>query len=256
MSETSGNKKSLKELNILCSICARGGSKGVPNKNLRLLKGKPLIAHSIAAARETGMFDAIAVSSDSEEILKAAKEWGADYIIKRPDELATDSAAKVPSIQHCMLESEKLAGKTYDVVCDLDATAPLRNADDIRGSVQLLLDNDCTNVLSGMIARRSPYYNLLELNDEGYTVFSKSLPKTVIRRQDAPPCFDANSSIYVWYRDSLLESPFVVREKTMMYVMPEERSLDIDSELDFKIVQYLMEHHVADVNAAGTDNPA
>jgi CMP-N-acetylneuraminic acid synthetase len=154
-----------------------------------------------------------------------------------------------------MLEAEKLAGKRYDVICDLDATAPLRNEEDIRGSVQLLLDNDCSNVLSGMLARRSPYYNLLEVNEGGYIIFSKTLPKTVIRRQDAPPCFDANSSIYVWHRESLLESPFVVREKTMMYIMPEERSLDIDSELDFKIVQYLMEHHFAEKDAPGATNP-
>jgi len=236
----------LKDLSIICTICARGGSKGVPNKNFRPLAGKPLIAHTVTQAKESGLFDAIAVSSDSDEILRIAGEWGADHLVKRPDELATDNAAKVPSMQHCVQEVENRTGKKFDVVVDLDATAPLRLPEDIRGTVELLLSEKCSNVLSGNEARRSPYYNLLELNDEGYIVFSKPLPKSVMRRQDAPPCFDANASIYAWRRDSLFETDQVIREATLLYVMPEDRSHDIDSELDFKIVELMMAHRAAE----------
>jgi N-acylneuraminate cytidylyltransferase/CMP-N,N'-diacetyllegionaminic acid synthase len=232
----------LANLSIICTICARGGSKGVPNKNVRLLGGKPLIAHTVTQAKATGLFDAIAVSSDSEQILRIAGEWGADHLVKRPAALATDNAAKVPSMQHCVQEVEKRTGKTFDVVVDLDATAPLRLPEDIRGTVELLLSQPCSNVLSGNHARRSPYYNLLELDERGYIVFSKPLPDSVMRRQDAPPCFDANASIYAWRRDSLFESPQVIREATLLYIMPEERSHDIDSELDFKIVELMMQH--------------
>src|SRR5438045_2301672 len=94
----------------LCTICARGGSKGIKGKNIRALLGKPLIAYSIEQAKMSGLFDAIAVSSDSDAILEAAGKCGADYLIKRPAELATDQAPKVPVIRHCVAEAEKLEG--------------------------------------------------------------------------------------------------------------------------------------------------
>src|SRR5690554_2382319 len=103
-------------MHAICSICARGGSKGVENKNIRSMLGKPLIAYSIMQARVAGCFEYIAVSSDSAEILAVAKEYGADFCISRPAELASDQAAKLPVIQHCLVEAERLAGKTFDVI--------------------------------------------------------------------------------------------------------------------------------------------
>src|SRR5687768_5637382 len=107
----------------VCTICARGGSKGVAGKNLRPLLGRPLIAHSIEQARATGLFEAVAVSSDSAEILEAARAVGADHAIVRPAELATDQAAKLPAIRHALLEVERLRGEAFDVLVDLDATS-------------------------------------------------------------------------------------------------------------------------------------
>ena len=94
----------------LCSVCVRGGSKGVPNKNIRPLLGKPLLIHSLNQARDSGLFDCIVVSSDSQKILKLAKDWGVDHAIERPAELATDSAAKLPVIQHCFRTEETMSG--------------------------------------------------------------------------------------------------------------------------------------------------
>ena len=224
----------------LCTICARGGSKGVKGKNLRELAGKPLIVHSMEQARASGLFDTLAVSSDSDEILEVARKWGCDFLIKRPDELATDHAAKLPVIQHCVAEVERLSGREFDTLVDLDATSPLRLPADIVGAVSLLESAGCGNVLTGMPARRSPYFNLVEVNASGFVHLSKPLSQSVVRRQDAPPCYDMNASIYVWNRPVLFESGGLFKADTRLYVMPEERSIDIDSELDFKFVEFLI----------------
>lgn len=231
-----------KKIARLCTICARGGSKGVKNKNIRDLHGKPLIAYSILQAQESGLFDGIAVSSDSEEILAAAAAWGVNHLIKRPDELATDQAAKLPAICHCVLETEQAIGTIFDVIVDLDATSPLRIADDIVQCVQLLESRGISNVITGTPARRSPYFNLVELDEQGYARLSKKLEQPVVRRQDAPKCYDMNASVYAWRRESLFTSSAVFNPDTLLYEMPEDRSIDIDSELDFKLVSLLMSH--------------
>ena len=223
----------------ICTICARGGSKGVKNKNIRTLLGKPLIAHSILQAKASGLFDCIAVSSDSDEILATAGKWGADYLIKRPDELATDQSAKLPVIQHCVAEVECISGQTFDVVVDLDATSPLRIPEDIVGSVRLLEERGVSNVITGAPARRSPYFNMVEVDEHGVPRLSKQLNTPVVRRQDAPKCYDMNASIYVWRRDTLFSCPTIFNSDTLLYDMPEERSIDIDSELDFRFVEFI-----------------
>ena len=227
-------------MNRLCTICARGGSKGVTNKNIKLLLGKPLIAHTIMQAKKSGLFNYVAVSSDSEEILSVAKVWGADVLIKRPDELATDQAAKLPVIRHALKAVEQQTGQKFHIHVDLDATSPLRNIADIEGAVNMLeSDKGIANVITGALARRSPYFNLVELNTEGYVELSKELSTSIIRRQDSPKCYDMNASIYVWRREVLLAEDKVILPKTALYEMPEERSIDIDSPLDFDFVEFL-----------------
>ena len=229
----------------LCTVCARGGSKGVANKNLRPLAGRPLIAHSLEQARASGLFAAVAVSSDSPEILAAAEAAGADMLIERPAEMATDTAAKLPAIRHCLESAEERCGRRFDVLVDLDATSPLRLPADIAGAVALLEDGEAANVITGAPARRSPYFNLVERRADGTVTLSKPPAAEVVRRQDAPACFDMNASIYVWWRDGFLAHPAVFQDRTMLYEMPDERSLDIDSELDFAIVAFLLERRGA-----------
>lgn len=224
----------------LCTICARGGSKGVKGKNTRELLGKPLIAHSIEQAKASGLFEAIAVSSDSDEILGVAGQYGADMLIKRPAEMASDTAAKLPAIQHCVSEAENRAGRKFNVLVDLDATSPLRLPEDIAGAVRLLEEREVSNVITGAPARRSPYFNLVEVGEDGVVRLSKPLAKAIVRRQDAPKCYDMNASIYVWRHDALFVERAIFQSDTLLYVMPEERSIDIDSELDFKFVEFLM----------------
>ena len=136
-------------MNRLCTICARGGSKGVPGKNLRKLLGKPLIAHSIEQALRTGLFTTVAVSSDSEDILETALVFGAHVLVKRPDFLAADTSPKVPAIKHCVEETERILKTTFEILVDLDATSPLRLKNDIAGVVELLERNNVSNVITG-----------------------------------------------------------------------------------------------------------
>jgi CMP-N,N'-diacetyllegionaminic acid synthase len=227
---------------ILCTICARGGSKGVPGKNIRQLLGKPLIAHSIAHAKESGLFPAVAVSSDSDEILGIAKAYGADIAIKRPVELATDEAGKVPAIAHALKAVEAMTDTHYDLLVDLDATSPLRLPADINAAVAVQEETGCTSVITGSHAHRSPYFNLVECDARGIARLSKTLPQGVVRRQDSPVCFDMNASIYVWKREALLNNPKVFYDDTRLYIMPRERSHDIDDELDFAIVELILGH--------------
>ena len=226
-------------MNRICTICARGGSKGVKNKNIRELLGRPLIAHSILQAKQSGLFTCIAVSSDSDLILAIAKEWGADFLVKRPVKLATDVAAKLPAVKHCVEKIELETNRNFDTIVDLDATSPLRNIDDIRDAVQLLEENNISNVITGMPSRRSPYFNLVELDEKGIAKLSKPLNNPVVRRQDSPKCYDMNASIYVWNRNSFYNNNSIFNEDTHLYIMPEERSIDIDNEIDFEFVEFL-----------------
>ena len=223
----------------LCTICARGGSKGLPGKNLRELFGKPLLAHTIDQARQSGMFAALAVSSDDPAILHVADSLGVDTLVQRPAALATDTVSKLPAIQHCVEEAQRHLGETFTVFVDLDVTAPLRLPEDIVGALNLLEQSGVTNVITGTPARRSPYFNLVETDAHGVAKLSKQLVEPIVRRQDAPPAYDMNASIYAWRTETFLSRPAVFYADTLLYVMPAERSTDIDSEIDFELVKLL-----------------
>ena len=226
-------------MKILCTICARAGSKGVTNKNLRPINSKPLIVYSIEQALATKLFDQIVVSSDSAEIRNVALANGATDAVERPFELASDTAPKLPAIRHCVESSEKKFGQ-FEVIIDLDATAPLRNPEDILGALELLKTTNSDNVITGTPAHRSPYFNLVETNEQGIVHLSKQPRAAVDRRQDSPECFDMNASIYVWRRHALFENETLFTKSTRLFVMPRERSIDIDSQDDFDMVEWLM----------------
>lgn len=224
----------------LCTICARGGSKGVPNKNLRPLLGKPLLAYSIERAREARIFERIAVSSDSAAILAAAKVAGADDMIERPPEMATDTASKLPAIRHALLTVEAQQGVKYDTLTDLDVTSPLRLAEDVHGAVQLRESTGAASVITGTPSHRSPYFNLVEADANGFVNVAKPPQGIVYRRQDVPRTYDMDASIYAWDAVKFCADPKVFYPDTRLFEMPAERSRDIDSEIDFEIVEMLL----------------
>ena len=226
--------------NILCTICARGGSKGVKNKNIKELNGKPLIAYTIEQAKNSGLFEHIVISTDSDNIASVAKQYGAEVFFKRSEEMASDTAGKLDVIKDAFKRSEEYYNRTFDYLIDLDATAPLRSVEDIINSFNQFKENNNDNLITAMPSRRSPYFNLVEQDKDGKVYLSKKLDGAVVRRQDAPKSYDMNASIYIWKRDVILNESSLFLEKTGLYVMPEERSIDIDNELDFKFVEFLM----------------
>lgn len=225
---------------VLCTICARGNSKGVPGKNIRMIGGKPLIHHTIELAKQLGIFEHVVVSTDSDEIMASARKAGAEVFFKRPEHMSTDKAGKLEAIVHAFESSEQYYNERFDLAVDLDATSPLRIADDILKCLDLVIDEGKKTVITAAPSRRSPYFNLIEQDGNGVWSTSKKTQEAVLRRQDAPKCYDMNASVYVWTRDTLLSGLPLFHEQTGVHVMPEERSIDIDSELDFKIVEMIM----------------
>ncbi len=226
--------------NILCTICARGGSKGVKNKNIKELHGKPLIAYTIEQAKASGLFEHIVISTDSDDIANIAIQYGAEVFFKRSEEMASDTAGKLGVIKDAFIRSEKYYSKIFDYLIDLDATAPLRSIEDIINSFNQFKENDNDNLITAMPSRRSPYFNLVEQDKKGKVYLSKKLDSVIVRRQDAPKSYDMNASVYIWRRDAILNENSLFLKNTGLYVMPEERSIDIDNELDFKFVEFLM----------------
>ncbi|HLD22769.1 MAG TPA: acylneuraminate cytidylyltransferase family protein [Sulfuricurvum sp.] len=225
---------------ILCTICARGGSKGVKNKNIKLLNKKPLIAYTIEQAAQSGLFEHIVISTDSDLIATTAQEYGAEVFFKRSPEMASDTAGKLDVIRDAFIRSEAHYQSRFDYLIDLDATAPLRSVQDITDAYAQFLRDDNDNLITAMPSRRSPYFNLVEMDETGKVALSKKLSGGIVRRQDAPKSYDMNASIYIWKRDIILNENSLFLGKTGLYVMPEERSIDIDTELDFEFVEFLM----------------
>lgn len=230
----------MKNSKILCTICVRGGSKGLKNKNIKLLNNIPLIAHTIKQAQKSELFDQIVVSTDSDQIMKIAKEYNAEVFFKRSEELSNDTAGKVKVIQDAFKRSEAYFNTQYDYHFDLDATSPLRLVSDIYNAFNQFLKNDYDLLQSGMIARKSPYFNLVELNKDNHIILSKELKEPILRRQDSPKCYDLNASIYIWKRNTILNYDTVFVDNSGLYIMPEERSIDIDTQLDFDFVEFIM----------------
>lgn len=229
---------------VLCTICCRGGSKGVKNKNIRFILGKPLIAYTIEQAKESKIFDHIILSTDSQEIADVGKQYGAEVFFLRDPQLATDKSGKLNVIQDALLKSEEHYKKQFDFICDLDVTSPLRNVQDIVQAYEQLIQDKNEILITASPSRKNPYFNLIEKfskNGKEYIELAKKSNAPILCRQDAPKCYDMNASIYIWKRDALLSSKGLFGEKTSLYVMPEDRSIDIDTELDFELVHLLLE---------------
>jgi len=229
-------------LNVLCTICARGGSKGVVNKNIKSLCGKPLIAHSIEQLTAWNHRPKkIIVSTDSKEIADVAIKFGADVPFFRPDYLATDAAPKIPVIRHAWQETEKIYNEKYDLVIDIDPTAPVRKLSDIDNVIEVYKKKHAWNVFSVVKARKNPYFNMVELTGDGVAQISKKMVSSIARRQDAPAVYDMNASIYLYSREFLCRDDLVSHftEKTYVYEMDDISAFDIDREIDFKFIEFL-----------------
>jgi len=227
-------------MKILVTICARQGSKRVKNKNIREIAGKPLIAHTIETAKEWGKADKIIVSTDSEEIAEISRTYGAEVPFLRPENLSSDTAPKLPVIKHAVKYLKDVQGEEFDLVVDLDPTSPLRTIGDIENAYNIMVKEEPLNLFSVTLARKNPYFNMVELDHEGFAHLSKSLKNPIFRMQDTPLVYEMNASIYIYWNKNLPKMDKVITDQSLVYVMPPERSIDIDSESDFKMAEWFM----------------
>ena len=226
-------------MKVLCTICARAGSKGLPNKNIKNLHGKPLIYYTVNHAIKSKIFDKILLSTDSERIKNVALKSGLDFIKFRTKKLSGDKIPKIEVIKQTLTEAEKFYKTRYDVICDLDVTSPLRSLSDIKKSFELFQSANADNLLSVCLARKNPYFNMIEFKNKKISRV-KCYNKNLHSRQDAPAVYEMNASIYFWKRNILFSKNPFFRKKTVLFKMPFEKSIDIDSMSDWKIVKHLM----------------
>lgn len=225
-------------IKILITICARKGSKRVKNKNIRDFIGKPLITHTIDIAKKWGRADKIVVSTDSEEIARISEEHGAEIPFMRPKELSSDISPKLPVIKHAIEYLKNEHNQEYDLVVDLDPTSPLRIVNDIENAYNIMIQNQPFNLFSVCSARKNPYFNMVELNKKGYAHLCKKLKNPVFRMQDTPKVYELNASIYMYWANHLIDMDNLINDGSMIFEMPPERSIDIDSEFDFKLAEF------------------
>lgn len=225
---------------ILVVITARGGSKGVPRKNIREIAGKPLIAYAIHAALgvENAVYKVV-VSTDDPEIAKIAQHHGAEVPFVRPPELATDNAASLPVVQHAVNTIEKQDGIIIDWCLLIQPTNPLITSEDITNAIALI-DDKATSIVSIVNAADSHPLKALKIEDGELYSYIDGAPQAV-RRQDLSPVYKRNGSLYMTRRDVLMDSNDLYGSTVKPYIMPEERSIDIDTERDFALANMILQ---------------
>lgn len=233
-------------MKILLTICARGGSKGIPGKNIKIINGKPLIAYTIASAKKFAVeYEAdIVLSTDCEKIKEVAKNYGLETLYTRPSTLATDTTGKIEVIKDILNYTEDLNKTIYDFILDLDITSPLRTQDDLRNAFKILQNNDkALNIFSVSPASRNPYFNMVEMKSDGYFKIVKDLGN-IRTRQTAPPVYDMNASFY-FYRREYFRSSYnsSITDKSLCFVM-DHLCFDLDEPFDFQIMDLIMRHNL------------
>lgn len=232
---------------VLATICARGGSRGVPGKNLRVLGGRPLIEYTLDCARACPAVDRLVVSTDSEAIAEAARAAGVEVPFLRPAEMADDRAGKVLAIRHATEWVEEHQGYRPDIVVDLDVTAPLRAPEDVAACVDRFADDPGFDaVVSVYPAERSPYFNMVELAADGAARLVKAAPEPLLRRQDAPPVYSVSGAVFAWRRAALATVEHLYTGRWGACVIPRRRAIDIDDEMDLRLVELLLQQRGGD----------
>lgn len=221
----------------LVIIPARGGSKGIPHKNIKELGGKPLICYAIDAARKFTTDDNICVSTDDENIIKVVEKYGLSVPFKRPDYLATDNAGTNGVLLHALNFYEE-KGCHFDMIILLQVTSPFRRAEDVIEAAKLY-DESIDMVTSVMPAKCNPYYDGFEDNDKGLLTISKG-DGTIERRQDAPCVWQQNGAVYVINPSQLKAKGLAGMTKIRKYVMDEIHSVDLDTMFDWKVAELML----------------
>ena len=237
-------------MKVLITICARGGSKGIPGKNIKPLHGKPLIYYTIQVAKQFQQkFNdvAIVLSTDSEEIAKVAEDCGLKSDYRRPETLAGDSIGKIDAIKDVLLWQENIDNYQYNYILDMDVTSPLRNLQDLTDAFEIIKKNEkAINLFSVSTANRNPYFNMVEQKENGFFAQVKQSENLVLTRQSSSKVYDMNASFY-FYKRSFFDLGYksAITNKSIIYVVPHS-CFDLDHPIDFEIISYLMENNKLD----------
>ena len=229
---------------VIGVIPARGGSKGVPRKNIRPLAGKPLLAYTIEVALACPLITDVVVSTDDPEIRDIALQYGAQAPFLRTAELATDTALAIPTIQHAVREMEAKRGRPYDYVVMLQPTTPLRAADDLTQALIQLIDSQADGIISVVHVDNWHPMKMKKFVNRWLVDYEKP-PVENPPRQILPPVYMVNGAIYATRRDVFMNRGTFQGERCLGYIMPPERSVNIDTEIDFIIA----EHHIRSITA-------
>jgi len=219
----------------LCLIGARGGSKGILDKNIRLFVGKPLIAYTVEFALQSKIFSNVIVSTEDKTIANIARKYGAEVPFVRPKKLATDNASMTDVILHAIKKLTSLGFK-FDILINLDCTVPLLEKSDIKGAVNLLKKKNCDSVCLVYNQHHNPYYNMFEINSKGFLKLIKKMKNKINSRQKAPNVYQA-VGIYVLDIRKFLKFKNVDMPKTLPYIITSEHGIMIDVELEFQIAE-------------------
>ena len=226
-------------MRTLITMCARGGSKGIPGKNVKQLNGRPLIAYSIEIANAfVQKFSGdVSLSTDDEEIKGIAETYGLKTEYQRPNHLADDKTGKLPVIEALLVYEESRKKINYDYILDLDVSSPLRNLSDLTAAFELISNNKgALNLFSVNPANRNPYFNMVERQTNGYYGLIKK--GTFLTRQSSPKVYDLNASFYFFKRRFFKRDCTMINDRSMIYIMP-HICFDLDHQIDFDFMEYL-----------------
>ncbi|CAN5916964.1 acylneuraminate cytidylyltransferase family protein [soil metagenome] len=227
-------------MSTVALVCARGGSKGIPGKNLRALGGRPLISWAIGQALAVPRIDRVIVSTDSEEIAAAARAAGAEVPFMRPAELAGDRSSEWLVWRHAIAYLRATDGRDPDALIVVPATAPLRDPSDLERCLDTYASGDTDIVITVTDAHRSPYFNMVRNGDDGYASLVIPPSETVTRRQDVPAVFDMTTVGYVARPEFVMTREGIFHGRVKTVHVPPARALDIDTLLDFRIAERLV----------------
>jgi CMP-N-acetylneuraminic acid synthetase len=226
---------------VIGFIFARGGSKGVPRKNIRPIAGKPLIAWAIECGLKSQSVDRVVVSTDDAEIAETAEHYGAEIPFMRPAELAGDRSPEWPAWRHAIEAiREHPDFGPFEIFASIPTTSPLRQAQDLDQCIEALRDSQADVVITVKEAARNPYFNQVVLEDDNRAGLVIPPPQGVHFRQTAPRVYDMTTVAYAAKPDYVMEAEGMFQGEVRAVLIPEERALDIDSELDFQIAEFLM----------------
>ena len=229
-------------MNSICFIGARGGSKGVHGKNIRKMGNMPLIAHTIKTSLESGIFKHVIVSTENKEIARIAKKYGAEIPFIRPKKLATDTAGMVDVMIHGINELKE-QGYNFDVLVNRDCTVPfIRNAD-VKGAITLLNRKKCNAVYAVYKQHFNPYFNMMEMNSNGFLKLSKKMKERPKSRQESPIVYQLNG-LFVYNVKKLLKYKTAILPKSLPFEIPVESGLMIDTEFEFEVAEMMFKNNL------------